>query len=423
MRTRRMALALAALLLASGSLGELPAQQPSREEILAEVRALRERLERLEKLLGAGAPPAPQAITVSPDAPEKSAEPLKSQTPETPPVFSAGPIDFSGLVDSYYSLNFNHPSRRVNQARLFDTNANQFSLNMAKVSLYHLPDPVGFRLDLGLGPAFDAVHAGEPGGLGPLRYIQQAYFTYHASIGNGLVLDAGKFVSIHGAEAIETLNNWNYSRSLLFQYATPYYHFGLRASYPLSRTLTGSVLFVNGWNNVVDNNTGKTWGFQGAWSPNAHFSLTSNYMFGPEKIGSNRGYRHLSDTTATIKVNRQAAFMVNYDYGVDLMGRGGRRRWTGVAGYARLSPRRWFAFVPRLEWFNDADGFTTGVAQKLKETTLTAEFKMKEGLLTRLEYRRDWSDRRFFDRGNSPAASRTQDTLLAGFVVAFGPKR
>ncbi len=97
--------------------------------------------------------------------------------------------------------------------------------------------------------------------------------------------------------------------------------------------------------------------------------------------------------------------------------------WKSVAGYVKLSPTSWFAFVPRVEWFDDRDGFNTGVAQKLKEVTLTAEFKMKEGLLTRLEYRRDWSDQSFFDRGNTLGSSKSQDTLLAGFTVVFGPKR
>jgi hypothetical protein len=339
------------------------------------------------------------------------------------PVFSAGPIEFSGLVDSYYSLNFNHPASRANQLRNFDTNANQFSLNMAKITLQHAADPVGFRMDLGLGPAFDIVHAADPGGLGPLRYIQQAFVTYTAPVGKGLALDVGKFVTGHGAEVIETMSNWNYSRSLLFAYAIPYYHFGLRATYPFHKTFTGTIHLVNGWNNVVDNNTGKTVGFTGSWSPSPHFTLTSNYMFGPEKNGTNRGYRHLSDTVAMINVNQQVSFMLNYDYGIDKIAGGGKARWTGVAGYARLAPTKRFAFIPRLEWFNDADGFATGVAQKLKEATLTAEFKMMEGLLSRFEYRRDWSDQRFFDRGNTPASSTSQDTLAAGFVVFFGPKR
>jgi hypothetical protein len=48
---------------------------------------------------------------------------------------------------------------------------------------------------------------------------------------------------------------------------------------------------------------------------------------------------------------------------------------------------------------------------------------MKEGLLTRFEYRRDTSGLPYFDRGNEPGSATKQNTLLAGFVVYFGPRR
>ena len=74
---------------------------------------------------------------------------------------------------------------------------------------------------------------------------------------------------------------------------------------------------------------------------------------------------------------------------------------AGSASRRRKVPgESWFALSPRVEWFNDADGFATGTAQKVKEFTLTGEFKMKEGLFARLEYRRDWSNQTFFNRGN-----------------------
>ena len=409
MRTKQLLGLLVAWCLAAGC---LPAQT-SQAEMLAEIRALRERLAKLEKQVD-GAMAAPAA-----EVPKEAPKPAEEAPPD--PVFSAGPIEFSGLVDSYYSLNFNHPKSLSNQLRNFDTSANQFSLNMAKLSLAHNPDPIGFRVDLGLGPAFDIVHSAEPGGLGPLRYIQQAYVS--AAVGKG-TLDVGKFVTAHGAEVIETQSNWNYSRSLLFAWAIPYYHFGLRYSYPLHKTFTGMVHLVNGWNNVKDNNSGKSFGFSGIWTPNPHFSWAHNYMVGPENAGTNTGVRHMYDTTATVTVNSQLAFMANFDHGTNSFGQGvGNAGWRGVAGYARLSPTKWFAFVPRVEWFDDHDGFNTGVAQKLKEATLTAEFRMKEGLISRLEYRRDWSDQYFFDRGSNPASARAQDTLLAGFTVFFGPKR
>lgn len=81
-----------------------------------------------------------------------------------------------------------------------------------------------------------------------------------------------------------------------------------------------------------------------------------------------------------------------------------------------------FAFSPRYEWYKDNGGLITGQTQTLQEVTVTLEYKLPKGFLTRLEYRRDWSNRDFYDRGNEPASARKQDTLLAGVVGYFGPK-
>ena len=70
-----------------------------------------------------------------------------------------------------------------------------------------------------------------------------------------------------GAEVIETKDNWNYSRGLLFTYAIPFYHFGVRAKYAFNDKYSLTGFLVNGWNNVVDNNSGKTYGVAVAGLP------------------------------------------------------------------------------------------------------------------------------------------------------------
>ena len=56
----------------------------------------------------------------------------------------------------------------------------------------------------------------------------------------------------------------------------------------------------------------------------------------------------------------------------------------------QATPR--FALIPRVEWFDDPDGFMTGAGQTLKEGTITGEFKLANGFLSRVEYRRDVSN-------------------------------
>ena len=335
-----------------------------------------------------------------------------------PAVGSAAGIEFSGLVDGYYSFSFNRPASRANQLRNFDVMANQFSLNMAKLVLEHSADPVGVRVDLGFGKAFDIVHGGEAA-PSAFRNIEQAFVSYKPAKAKGLQLDFGKHVTMAGAEVIETPSNWNYSRSLLFAWAIPYYHMGLRASMRAGEHFTAGFHLVNGWNNVEDNNSGKTIGLSGAVAAGP-VTWSNNYYAGPEKAGDNVGWRHLYDTTFLVNGSK-SSFYFNFDYGVDRNPGAGGNAWYGFAGAARFALTDRTALAPRLEWFNDRDGFSTGTAQKLKEFTLTSEYRMAEGLLTRVEYRRDWSDQPLFERGAGPGLWKNQDTLLAGFVAYFGP--
>src|SRR5438067_3525623 len=214
-----------------------------------------------------------------------------------------GPTTLSGFVDMYYGYNANQPVSRSNGFRSFDVASNQFALNLVELVVDKQPDPsnsrTGYHIALGYGQAINAVNGSDPGGLGFDQYLKEAYFSYLAPVGKGLQVDFGKFVTPAGAEVIETKDNWNYSRGLLFSYAIPYYHFGMRAKYAFNDKYSLTGYFVNGWNNVVDNNTGKTYGMSFGWTPNKKFGVIQNYMAGPEQNSINSTWRQLSDTVVT----------------------------------------------------------------------------------------------------------------------------
>ncbi len=331
----------------------------------------------------------------------------------------------SGVVDTYYSFNANQPQTRTSQFRAFDGPTNQFALNLVELMLDKSPDPnnsrLGYRLALGFGQAMDVISNSDPSGPGFDQYLKEAYFSYLAPVGKGLQVDVGKFVTPHGAEVIESNANWNYSRGLLFTYAIPYYHFGVRAKYIFTDkySLTGYV--VNGWNNVADNNTGKTFGFSFGWNPAKQLAITQNYMAGPESTASNAHRRQLSDTVITYSPTARLTLMANVDYG-----RGDRIAglsrpvfWTGGAGYIRYQLNPKVAFSTRYEYYNDHDGFTTGTPQHISEVTGTVERRVAQHLITRLEYRHDASNRQTFLRGSTPVTQ--QSTVAAGLVFVLEP--
>ena len=362
---------------------------------------------------GAGAQPAPAA-------------------PASAPTWSVGGIDFSGLASGYFSGNFNNPDSRQNQLQNFDFESNQFSLEMAKISMSHSPDPVGFQVDLGFGKAFDWIHATEPSGqTGYLRNVEQAYISLKPANAKGLEVDFGQLVTSAGAEVIESMTNWNYSHSLLFAWAIPYYHFGLRTSMPLTKSFTGGVQVVNGWNDTEDNNTGKTFGFTGVYTK-PRYTLYTNYYVGPENTNTNVGWRNLLDANLVLTPTSKLSAYINYDYGQnrnaveDESGKftaGSLGRWQGIAVAAHYQATAKSSFSPRFEYFTDPQGFSTGTAQKLNEFTATYEYKMVEGLLARVEFRNDHSNVPFFDKNNKPASEKNQPGITVGMIAFFGPKR
>lgn len=334
-----------------------------------------------------------------------------------------GGASFSGFVDTYYGYNFNQPKSQTNTLRSFDGPSNQFALNLIELNLDKPPDPtnsrLGYHLGLGFGQAMNVVNSTDPAGLGFAQYLKEAYVSYLAPVGKGLQMDIGKFVTPHGAEVIETKDNFNYSRGLLFGYAIPYYHYGLRAKYSFNDKYSVTGFVVNGWNDIYDNNTGKTYGVTFGWNPTKKISIAEGYMAGPETAGTNAHWRQLSDTVVTYSPTGRLTTTLNFDYG-----RGDRVTgiptpvfWTGIAGYVKYAFNDLYAVATRYEYYNDHDGFTTGTPQHLNEFTGTFQRMVAHHLITRLEFRRDFSNRPVFTKGTTPVMG--QNTMAAGLVYSF----
>jgi Putative beta-barrel porin-2, OmpL-like. bbp2 len=332
--------------------------------------------------------------------------------------------EVAGTVDMYFHYNFNEPpTGSLTPLRNFDFEHNQFSFALAELAFIKpavSDDRVGFRFDFDYGPVTDWVHGADPEGVEVVKHIQQGYLSYLAPIGTGLTFEVGKFVTQHGAEVIEAKDNWNYSRSLLFSWAIPYYHMGVRVGYAPNDKISLMADVVNGWNNTKDNNSQRTYGAQVTLKPVSPLSILVNYMGGPEQTDNTDDWRHLVDATVTYAVNDKFSVMGNADYGVDTI-EGADVSWKGVALYAKAQATPIFAVIPRFEYYDDSDGgFTTSAAQKLKEFTLTAEVKHSQGLIMRLEYRRDWSDIDFFTKDGN--ARDNQNTFSVGFIYGFSSK-
>jgi hypothetical protein len=342
--------------------------------------------------------------------------------PAPPTAWKVGPIDVSGMVDGYYSIGFNHPADHVNGLRNFDDKANQMELNMASLTLDYSPKPVGFHMDVGYGRTFDNISTTEKDAT-EMRFFKQAYVSVKPESWKGVELDFGKFVTSASAEVIETPNNFNYSRSLLFVWCTPYYHFGFRASAPITKQFTGGFQLVSGWNNIITGATYKTVGLTGAWTASPKITWTNTYYGGPDENKADRGLRNLYDSVLLLTPSSKTSVYINFDYLHDSPKLSPSYKVYGIAGAAKFQLTKKLSVSPRLEWLNDGDGGATGVAQQVKEATLTGTYQFMDRLSGWLEFRDDWSNQPFFNRGNEMATWTKQPTVLIGMVAIIGPKR
>jgi hypothetical protein len=401
--------------------------------------------------------PAPAAAVATPQASAAPANPLSGITSVL------GGVSLTGLVDAYYGYNANHPALGVanvgNTANEpFQFTNSQFSLNLLELQLDKPVDktsPLGFRVALGFGQAINAVNntgSDVSSSLpGVQQYLKEGYLSYMAPIGKGLQIDAGKFVTPAGVEVIESNQNWNYSRGLLFYDAVPYYHFGVRAKYTFNGKWSVTGLATNGWNNVVSTNTGKTGGFSLAWNATKKLTLTETYLAGPRDplgLGDNGPWNHLADTVLAYNPTAKLSVAAEFDYdhqGVDsqIQARLGLPSnitgadYTGFAGFVKYAVTPKVAVAARYEYLNDHDGLAMGINGALpaptsqlihdhpQEFTGTLERTFGGHLISRLEYRHDYSNNNIFQRGGGAKGSASfvggQDTVDVGLMFVLQP--
>ena len=191
---------------------------------------------------------------------------------------------------------------------------------------------------------------------------------------------------------------------------------------------------VNGWDNVVDSNDGKSFLGSLALEPFDGLSWSFNGVVGDEQTNNGHSTRGVFDSVLTYSPMDHLEFNFNYDYGKEgAAGLNGQNAtWQGLAGIISIGGAMFnpgwepFSLAVRSEWFSDEDGARTGTRQDLWEVTTTAKWQLTERMQVRFEYRHDESDRKSFEGdtrrvGNQliPRFQHGQNTLAAEVAYLF----
>ena len=345
-------------------------------------------------------------------------------------ILDASGVSLSGDMDFSYSHLSGTGAFNTGgfNDRVFDYAHNSFGLQAIDVTVAKLPaEGYGGLVDLTMGKDASAIASSGTQLVTPSSVpttqmqtfdITQAYAQYASG---SMTVIAGKFVTMSGAEVIKTTGDTNFSRSILFGYAIPFSHTGVRATYKISDavSLVGGV--NNGWDQATDANSGKTIELGAMLNPAKAFALSAMVYSGAElgNIGQGQGTRNLLDLVATFTVSDSLNFVLNYDNGSqkNAVAANQKAKWNGLAAYANYQINDLWRLSARAETFKDTDGYRTGVVQKWKEATLTVGYAPTKSMELRGEVRKDTSDKTAF--AYSDYARKSQNSVGLEAVYKF----
>ena len=399
---------------------------------------LEERVERLERK---GEMPAKEGCCDTSDL-QKRLDQIEAHIKNLP--FG---IKLGGGISTLYQYDLNDPEghNHVVSLRNFDSDHNTFSLDLFQLQVSRAPgeEGVGFVTKINFGKTAERMAAdwngdGVIGGNSEEDNsveLQDAYITYNPPGLPDLQIKAGKFVTPLGAEVIEPWANPNVSRSLAFNWAIPLTHTGATVSYQFMPEFSAMLGIVNGWDNVIDSNDGKSALASIGITPVEQFSLLINGIYGAEQADNGDSKRGVADVVATIKPVDNFAIILNYDYGneSDLHTGDEHVEWNAFSGIVSYDMPDLLVvpigFALRGEYFDDSDGTRIptpggkgfGHAQDAWEVTTTFKVVLAEGLMFRTEYRYDKATHELFNK-HLVGADNTQDdqhTIAAELSYVF----
>jgi hypothetical protein len=358
-------------------------------------------------------------------------------------------IKLSGYVDAGYSYNFTGAANGTydvtgrfgsDTAAKGDFNLYAVKLALEKALNSENKAQAGFRTDVMIGE--DASFLANRNPLLNLNYqqpdsnqlfLEQAYVSIRAPMGNGWDFKVGKFVSILGYEVIERPANMNVTYGLLWQ-QMPLYYTGVLSSYKFDDYIDAKLGVVNG--SQTDNNTTTDLEGDGCavlaglnvtapsgnanWSNNFQYSSNndSNSATAPNSFGSTSSWTEANSSgTGYVFIYNswgnwapkfaedKLLFAFNALLGTASTNNGDSSQpgttWFGAGAYAKYQFNDWFSLASRGEYlggnnnakvlpsitYPNQDAYQS---LSLWEYTLTAGFNVIDNLLIRAEYRLDW---------------------------------
>jgi hypothetical protein len=276
----------------------------------------------------------------------------------------------SGYADIYYQYDFNKPADNLRPPFIYNFKKHdEVRINLALLKASFQGKKLMANLGVMAGNYAKYNLAAEPEFF---QYIYEANLGYKFS--EKFSADAGIFPSHLGCESAVAKDNWNLSRSLLAE-SSPYYETGVRFSYRPNNKWTVSLLALNGWQHIKDNNLSKAIGTQVVFNPNEKLSFNSCAFIGNEKPDSARQTRLFHDLYINYTISSKFRAIFQVDLGAERKAdKSGYDSWLGTAVLLQYYFSKKFAAAGRVEFFQDKEGII--VPNYLPEQFKTSGFAL-----------------------------------------------
>ncbi|MFI4957081.1 MAG: outer membrane beta-barrel protein [Gammaproteobacteria bacterium] len=345
---------------------------------------------------------------------------------------NASDFNFSGYVDTSYNyLLRDNKFTSGTFDRVYDINPNGFTLQQASMTLAYQPKE-------GLGGLVNPVIGRDTYIFSPYGWnpdygsqwfgfdIPQAYIQY--AIGSFTVI-GGELLTLASAESLMPTKDTNFSRSILWGYATPTTTLGFRGTYVINEKVTLIAGLDDGWDTIRDFNRRKTVELSIVYTPHPIVAIALTGYTGGQRAEDRtssgpESARTLIDLVTTVNATDKLTFILNYDYGIQSKAllpndNIAEAVWQGIAGYSNYKFDDNWRISFRGEIFSDRNGYRTGVEQSWKELTLTLGYSPIKNIEFRGETRHDFSNVDSFVNADGIGVNNNQQSFALEGVFQF----
>lgn len=382
----------------------------------------------------------PAAAPAAPAADAKPAGPTISDILTNSGVELKGYIDVAAEFTDLKSFSAGNPYK------VFDADHSGLTMHQAAFTVDKLPkEGFGGLVNVTYGHDANVIKSYDTT-AGDYLDVTQLFAQYaHGP----LTVALGKFVTLAGAEVIDSSADTNYSRSILFG-QIPFTHTGIRATYAVDDTTNLIFGVNNGWDQLKDANTQKTIELGVTANPIKPLTLAASLysgvepVYGPanyvaaiaaatplspqQSLYRTQGNRTLFDFVGTYAASDKLSLILNVDYAVqenytNAAGGSVDAKWYGAALYVNYAIDDSSRVSIRGEQFTDDQGYRTGLndfqSHKDSEITVTYGYSPAKNFELRAEVRADTVDKNGVLIKQDGTSTKTGTTVALQGVYKF----